>query len=185
MWPHNCWITSRKGGKCLQAEQNALALVGGSQTFSGTVKSQGCSSSQWEVPIGQTEMLWFSFKTLLQIGNWRKGVSTWSHATMAFYCLEFPTAVQRLNVVMSVHQWARTVSSGRKGCSYSSLMVLKSEFFLACNVFAESSILLFRLILKASMGVFSWAVLCGEHARPAQSLTNESFFCCCWIELLD
>lgn len=41
----------------------------GSQTFSGAVKIQSCSSSHWEVPAGQTEPLWFSFKMPLLIGN--------------------------------------------------------------------------------------------------------------------
>lgn len=79
--------------------------------FSGAVKSQGCSLSHWEVPVGQTEMLWFLFKMLLYLGNWRKGVSTRSHVTMACHRLEFLTTVKRLNAVMSVLQSERTVSS--------------------------------------------------------------------------
>lgn len=98
----NCRITLRKGGKCLEGGKNALAFGSGSQTFSGAVKRQGCSLSHWEVPVGQTEMLWFPFKMLLYLGDWRKGVSTWSHVTMAFHCLEFLTTVKRLNAVMSV-----------------------------------------------------------------------------------
>lgn len=115
MWPHDCRITLRKGGKCLEGKKSDLALGSGSQTVSGVVKSEGCSLSHWEVPVGQTEMLWFPFKMLLYLGNWRKGVSTWSHVTRTFHCLEFLTTVKRPNAVMSVLQSERTVSFNSKG----------------------------------------------------------------------
>lgn len=81
-------------------KKNALALGSGTQTFSGAVKRSGCSLSRREVPVGQTEMLWFLFKMLLHLGKRTEGCKHPESRNNGMRPSRVFTTVKRLDAVI-------------------------------------------------------------------------------------